>query len=219
MAEELYGLFQGDRFQRVKGQTKLRRNGQTVTDIDAAIFDNATGELVLLQLKWQDFSTSIVKAQRSKAKNFVDQVGTWGKRTALWIDQFGVHALCKSLKIKLPTGRTPTAVHMWAIGRSAAHFKSYGYTVGPQVLALSWPQLVRLRHEVGPGVDVFSEITKRAALESDTPLRRAAMPYVLERKGVRVTFKDIWSTFYDEHIHEAVTTKIHSEPPEGMLPT
>ena len=80
MADDLYALFEGPRFQRVPGQTKLRQNGQIVTDIDAAIFDNGTGDLVLFQLKWQDFTTSIVRTQRSKAKNFTEQVEGWAKK-------------------------------------------------------------------------------------------------------------------------------------------
>jgi hypothetical protein len=197
MAEDLYALFDGPRFQRVSGQTRLRRNGQTVTDIDAAIFDNATGELVLFQLKWQDFSTSSVRAQRSKAKNFVDQVEGWGKKTTLWLDQFGVAALCKSLKIKLPSGELPTLVHLWAIGRSNARFQSYGYTVGPQVLVLAWPQLVRLRYEIGLGEDVFAMVTTRAVEETAAAATRTPMPYILDHRGIRVVFKDIWSSYDD----------------------
>ncbi len=79
MVDDLYRLFRGSRFQQVAGQTRLRRNGNTVTDIDAAISDNVTEELVLFQLKWQDFSSSTVRVQRSKAKNFVTQVGKWGE--------------------------------------------------------------------------------------------------------------------------------------------
>jgi hypothetical protein len=193
MAEDLYRLFQGDRFQRVVGQIRLRRNGQTVTDIDAAIFDNVTEELVLFQLKWQDFSTSSVRAQRSKAKNFTDQVESWGKKTALWIDQFGVAALCRALKIKLPDGQLPTLVRLWAVGRSNARFQSYGYTVGPQVLVLAWPQLVRLRLELGFGADVFAEITRIAVDEATTVSPRKAVPYELANRGIRVLFKDVWT--------------------------
>lgn len=198
MADDLYALFAGPRFQRVAGQTRLRRNGQTVTDIDAAIFDNATGELVLIQLKWQDFSTSSVRAQRSKAKNFVDQVETWGKRTTLWLDQFGVAALCKSLKIKLPSGELPTLVRLWAIGRSNARFQSYGYAGGPQILVLAWPQLVRLRYEIGSGEDVFAMVTRRAVEETAATAVRTPMPYILDHRGIRVVFRDIWSSYDDE---------------------
>ena len=197
MADDIYALFDGPRFQRVAGQTRLRRNGQTVTDIDAAIFDNATEELLLVQLKWQDFGTSSVRAQRSKAKNFSNQVESWGKKTTLWLDQFGVAALCRSLKIRLPDGKLPTLVRLWAIGRSNARFRSYGYTAGPQVLVMPWPQLVRLRYEIGPGADVFALIAARVVEETAAAATRTAMPYVLDHRGVRVVFKDIWSSFDD----------------------
>jgi hypothetical protein len=197
MAEDLYAVFDGPRFQRVPGQTKLRRNGKIVTDIDAAIFDNVTEELVLFQLKWQDFSTSNVRAQRSKAKNFVDQVASWAKKTTLWLDQFGVAALCKALKIKLPGGKLPTLVRLWAVGRTNARFRSYGYTSGPEVLVLPWSQLVRLRYEIGPGQDIFTLMTERAVDEAAQVVVRIPLPYALEHNGVRVVFKDIWSSFDD----------------------
>lgn len=197
MADDLYRLFQGNRYQRVAGQIRLRRNGKTVTDIDAAIFDNVTGELVLFQLKWQDFSTSNVRAQRSKAKNFVDQVEGWGEKVTSWLDEFGVAALCKSLKIRVPGGELPTLVRLWAIGRSNARFQSYGYNTGSQVLALTWPQLIRLRFEIGPEEDVFVRITRQATEEAATAAKRTPMPYVIEHRGVRTIFRDIWSSFDD----------------------
>jgi hypothetical protein len=197
MADDLYRLFQGTRYQRVAGQTRLRRNGKTVTDIDAAIFDNVTEELVLFQLKWQDFSTSSVRAQRSKAKNFVEQVQGWGEKITSWLDEFGVAALCKSLKIRLPGGEPPTLVRLWAIGRSNARFQSFGYNAGAQVLALTWPQLVRLRFEIGPEEDVFVRITDQAVDEAAAAAKRTPMPYVIEHRGVRTIFKDIWSSFDD----------------------
>lgn len=198
MADDLYRLFQGSRFQRVAGQTRLRRNGNTVTDIDAAIFDNVTEELVLFQLKWQDFSTSSVRVQRSKARNFVTQVGEWGEKVTSWLDEFGVAALCKSLKLRLPSGKLPTVVRLWAIGRSNARFQSYGYDVGSQVLVLAWPQLARFRFEIGLGEDVFVQIAERAAEEIAAATKRTPMPFVIDRRGVRTVFKDIWSRFGDD---------------------
>ncbi len=197
MADDLYRLFQGTRFQLVAGQTRLRRNGKTITDIDAAIFDNITEELVLFQLKWQDFSTSSVRVQRSKAKNFVTQVGAWGEKVTSWLDEFGVAALCKSLKIRLPGGQLPTLVRLWAIGRSNARFQSYGYDAGEQVLVLTWPQFVRLRVEIGLGEDVFAQITNRAVKETAAAARRTPMPFVIDHRGVRTVFRDIWSSFDD----------------------
>lgn len=197
MAEDLYALFEGPRFQRVPGQIKLRRNGQTITDIDAAIFDKATGELVLFQLKWQDFTSSNVRIQRSKAKNFSDQVQGWVKKVTSWIDEFGVLTLCQVLKIKLD-GAPPRCVRMIAIGRSNARFRSFGYSVGSDVLVLPWPQFVRLRIAIGPGQDFFELLSRAAIDEAAAPIERKAIPYVLERHGLRIVFRDIWSSIEDD---------------------
>jgi hypothetical protein len=197
MAEDLYALFDGPRYQRVSGQTKLREGGRVVTDIDAAIFDNAMGDLVLFQLKWQDFTSNSVRIQRSKAKNFCDQVQEWTKKIAYWINRFGVPALCQALKIKLPTGAEPRHVRLTAIGRSNARFRSLGYNIGSDVLVLPWSQFVRLRYDIGPGKDFFEFLTKAAIEESAAAIERKPLPYVLERHGLHIIFKDIWSDFED----------------------
>jgi hypothetical protein len=195
MAEDLDALFEGPRFQRVSGQTKLRRNGQIVTDIDAAIFDNATGELVLFQLKWQDFTSSSVRTQRSKAKNFSDQVQDWAEKVMSWINQSGAAALCRALKIKPPDGTELRHVRLIAIGRSNARFRSYGYNTGENLLVLPWPQFARLRLAIGPGQGFFKLLTEAVINENAVPVDRKSLPYVLERHGLRVTFRDIWSGF------------------------
>ena len=61
------------------------------------------------------------------------------------------------------------------------------------MLVLAWPQLIRLRLELGVGADLFSEITRRAVEEASTVPTRTAIPYVLSNRGVRVTFKDVWT--------------------------
>jgi len=198
MAADLYALFQGPRFQCIPGQTKLRRKRQTVTDIDAAVFDNATSDLMLFQLKWQDFTSSKVRTQRSKAKNFTEQVRLWAAATGHWIDDFGTLELCRALKVKLPSGTRPRTVRLIAIGRSNARFRSYGYDAGTDVLALPWPQFVRLRYEIGPQRDFFELLTQAVIEEASEPIPRQPIPYLLERHGLRINFKDIWSGFDED---------------------
>lgn len=198
MADDLYALFDGPRFQCVAGQTELSRNKQHVTDIDAAIFDNATGDLVLFQLKWQDFSTSAVKSQRSRAENYTSKVSSWVTKVTLWTDQFGVAALCSALRVKLPSGASPRCIRFVAIGRSNARFRSYGYDLGPAALSLPWAQFTRLRHEIGSGQDFFALLEQRLIEEGETAIARTPLPYVLERDGWTVKFADLWSSFDDE---------------------
>lgn len=122
MAEDLCSLFQGDRYQCVSTQVKLRSGGRVVTDIDAAILDYITGELVLFQLKWQDFNSSGLKTQRSKAKNFVQKVEVWGEAVSSWIDEHGVERLCEVLKLKLPSekARPDPTMGPWPVQRSVS---------------------------------------------------------------------------------------------------
>ncbi len=195
MAEDLCALFEGTRYQRVSRQTKLRSGGRIVTDIDAAIFDQVTGELVLLQLKWQDFTSSNIRTQKSKASNFAKGVEDWGRKVTTWLDDHGVATLCRALQIKMPAGRTPTVVRLWGIGRSNARFKSLGYAADSTVLVLTWPQLIRLRHQICPGADIFAEIATRAEAEALQPIERIPFSYVMPLRDARIVFKDIWSNF------------------------
>ncbi len=194
MAKDLYSLFEGTRFQRVAGQTVLASKGRTVTDIDAAVFDWLTGELVLFQLKWQDFNSTNIRSQKSKAKNFVRGVASWGDKVTAWIDEYGVARLCQALQIKLPAGAAPSLIRLWGVGRSNARFESLGYPASDGVLTLTWPQLVRLRHKVGLRARVFEEVARRAAEETSRPIQRQPIPYNMPCRDMRVLFKDIWST-------------------------
>lgn len=198
MADDLCALFQGDRYQCVSTQTKLRSSGRVVTDVDAAILDYITGELVLFQLKWQDFASSNLKIQRSKAKNFVDKVEAWGAAVSDWINEHGVERLCQVLKLKLPSGRLPTTIRLWGLGRSNARFRSLGYAPGSTVLVFTWPQLIRLRHEIGPGAAVFAGIARRVQEEAAKPVRRTPIPYTMQSRGQRILIQDLWNSFDDD---------------------
>lgn len=204
MADDLCALFQGDRYQCVSTQTKLRSGGRVVTDVDSAILDYITGELVLFQLKWQDFDSSNLKIQRSKAKNFVDKVEAWGAAVSDWIDEHGIERLCQVLKLKLPSGKLPVTIRLWGLGRSNARFRSLGYAPGSTVLMFTWPQLIRLRHEIGPGAPVFAEIAHRVQEEAAKPVRRTPIQYTMHSRGRRILIQDLWNHF-DDDIGESAT--------------
>jgi hypothetical protein len=106
MIDELRHIFLGTRYAQTTGPTRLRRSGTTLTDIDWAILDVTTGELALFQLKWQDFMTSGVKKQRSRAQNFGTQVEAWRSRVESWIAEFGIEQLLRALHLPAQR-RTP----------------------------------------------------------------------------------------------------------------
>lgn len=193
MMSELYALFEGTRYQVVEAPTRLKRGGQLVTDIDAAVLDMTTGELGLFQLKWQDFGSNRLRAIRSKAKNFVERVSIWADRVDAWIEEFGEAELCRSLKLKLPKGAVPTGVKTFAIGRSNARFTSYGFALtNENIAACNWNQFVRLRYEVGPIERVLSELHERIVSERSRVVSRRPLMYSFEIDGKRICFEDMW---------------------------
>jgi hypothetical protein len=199
MTSDLCHLFLGNRYRIVGYPTRLKRKGNTVTDIDAAVLDVTKGEIALFQLKWQDFSTNEIKKQRSKAKNFVDQVDAWSQKVETWISEFGIKALFKSLRLKVGALGPVHKVRLFAIGRSASRFQSYGFTVKSRDLAVcSWPQFVRLRYEVGPAENVFQSLHGKIQTENAYPINKQALPHEILAGGQRISFEDLWNLYGDE---------------------
>lgn len=62
---------------------------------------------------------------------------------------------------------------------------------------ITWPQLIRLRHEIGPGAPVFSEIARRAHAEGAKPIMRVPIPYTMLSRGQRIIIHDLWNSFDD----------------------
>lgn len=199
MASDLCALFKGNRYQRLDGQVILRRNRDIVTDIDAAILDTTTGEVALFQLKWQDFATSAVKSQVSKARNYNREVDRWAQKVEIWIKQFGGAALCRNLRFKSPPGFEPSAIHLFAIGRSRARFRSFGvHTESTTVASASWAEFVNLRFEVGPATSVLTALHEAILADLGLDERRVSHSYSMESFGQLIEFKDIWNSFNDD---------------------
>lgn len=194
MIEDLSSLFQGNRYRLMTSPTRLKRSNVTITDIDAAIFDVMTGELALFQLKWQDFGSNKLSKIRSRASNFVKQVDDWAKKTEGWIDEFGLDALCKNLQLKVPGEVSKISVALFAIGRSNARFRSYGYSVkNDKIAVVTWKQFIRLRLQVGPDENVLSEIHSKAMSEKTYLHDRRPIPYQMQVGEKTLTFENMWS--------------------------
>ena len=200
MSDELIHLFLGNRYYRMEKPTKLSRNGATVTDVDAAVLDRITGQIALFQLKWQDFSTHSLKKQKSKARNFVDQVDDWSGKIISWVDEFGVEALCRAIQVPRADRAKVTAVRLFAIGRLASRFQSYGYSQKHLETATgTWAQFVRLREAIGPAPDVFSELHQKLIDERQRSVERKPMRHEIQLMGRTVVFEDLWSQFGDDN--------------------
>jgi len=205
MRNELYNLFEGHPYLCMRRPLKLRRGKQTATDIDAAVFDLATGELALFQLKWQDFNSNDVAKQRSRAKNFVDQIDAWTLATEAWLDDFGAEAILS--EARLPAGTKVSRVLFFAIGRSGARFKSYGYapTAG-NLASCTWTQLVRLRHQNATSDNVLSRLHDAVQTERDSTVQLRPLPQTITVGGYQIVLENLWNEFItDETVEDSIT--------------
>jgi hypothetical protein len=201
MRSDLYSLFQGNRYELVQGSVRLKASGQTVTDVDAAILDRTTGDLALFQLKWQDFSSGEIRKQRSKAKNFVEQVDEWTSVVQNWLAAEGLEVLCRALRLNVKAAAPVRELRLFAIGRSAARFRSYGYaSTRDDIAACTWHQFARCRLEIGIMPDVIPMLFERIQSQRSHPLHKKPLPLQMQIDGLSIVFEDMWSELdADEH--------------------
>jgi hypothetical protein len=163
------------------------------------VLDRTTGVIALFQLKWQDFTTEEIKKQRSKAKNFVDQIDEWAQRVEAWVNEFGRDRLCKSLRLDRSVHGNVADVKLFAIGRSASRFQSYGYAPICRDLAVcAFAQFVRIRYEVGPARNVFQSMHDKIQSESCRPIVRKPMPHKIIAAGQELLFEDLWNDYEEK---------------------
>ena len=194
MREHLYGMFGGKRYIRFPGNLKLRREGVVLTDIDAVVYDRLTGDVGLFQLKWQDYSTNDVRQLRSKAANLSAELMDWSGKVKFWIEENGVSALDKSLRLKQKRREAVRSVLLFAISRSAIRTQGYGVkTEAPDLAMAVWPQFVRARMEIGPSERSLRDVHTRLLEEHGQVPNIQPMPASLRVAGATLHIHDLWN--------------------------
>ncbi len=199
MREHLYGMFGGKRYIRFPGNLKLRRGGGAVlTDIDAIIYDKLTGDVGLFQLKWQDYSSNDVRQLRSKAANLSAELVDWSGKVKSWLDENGVSALDKSLRLKQKRGEAARSALLFAISRSSVRTQGYGVkTQAPDLAMATWPQFVRARMEIGPSACSMRDLQKRLIEEYAQVPKVQPLPAALSMTGSTLYIHDLWNRTED----------------------
>lgn len=199
MREHLYGMFGGNRYIRFPGNLKLRRGGAILTDIDAIIYDKLTGDVGLFQLKWQDYSTNDVRQLRSKAANLSAELVDWSGKVKSWLDENGVSALDKSLRLKQKRGEANRNALLFAISRSSVRTQGYGVkTEAPDLAMATWPQFVRARMEIGPSTWSMRDVHARLIEEHAQVPKVQPLPASLSMTGSTLHIHDLWNRTDDE---------------------
>jgi hypothetical protein len=199
MREHLYGMFGGNRYIRIPGNLRLRRGGAVLTDIDAVIYDKLTGDVGLFQLKWQDYSTNDVRQLRSKAANLSAELVDWSGKVKSWLDENGVSALDKSLRLRRKRGEAARSALLFAISRSSIRTQGYGVkTQAPDLAMATWPQFLRARMEIGPSAWSMRDLHERLIEEHAQVPKVHPLPAALSMSGSTLHICDLWNRTEDD---------------------
>ena len=90
------------------------------------------------------FTTNDVRQLRSKAANLSAELVDWSGKVNSWIEENGMSALDKSLRLKQKRREAVRGVLLFAISRSSIRTQGYGIkTEAPDLAMAVWPQFVR----------------------------------------------------------------------------
>ena len=184
---ELNNLFPTERFVRAPRPLKLKDEGATATDIDAALFDASTGTLGLFQLKWQDPFGASMKKRESKMKNFLTETNRWVSTVSSALNHSPT-ALVSLIGERAARNFDKEGILLFVIGRHFSHF-SGGVYRDPRAAWGTWPQMLRLIRESQMGDDPIAWLHKKLQEQSPslkTPI--SVREYETQIGGYRVKY-------------------------------
>lgn len=144
---QLYYLFDSERFVKVERNVELNTNGIR-TDIDAALFDKKTKTLGLFQLKWQDKYAADLKARRSRISNFYPKAKEWIEKMIKWETAVDTKEILSSLNIN---DSDISNIYLFVIGRYNTHFSNQ--ETDERAAWGSWYHVVELTHKIKTDFD------------------------------------------------------------------
>lgn len=172
--EEIYALFSSERFIKVESNVRLKAGGTEITDIDALLFDNATGEVGIFQLKWQDLFAGSMRERESRKLNILKTGNQWIERVTDWLSSKSFEEVAKAFRLK---GQTPiTAIRLFMLGRNFALFSGEG-TPDQRAAWGMWYQFLRLARETenstNPIQDLYNNLKRESPFTKAKPKMKA----------------------------------------------
>jgi len=195
----LYAIFMGTRYHRIEGNIALRIDKKFITDIDAVIYDNVTGELALFQIKWQDYHLNDVKKLRSKASNLTKELEEWTKKVYEWISSQGVDRLAHNLRFPKNKKISESKIYLFGLSKDAARMKGYGFELKEERIAIgTWAQFKRNRTEIGPSKSVFSDLFNSLKKQENDVVEAIPKPVTFKVSDKEFYYKDLWNVVEDK---------------------
>ncbi|MGY4505848.1 hypothetical protein ACVWYH_009805 [Bradyrhizobium sp. GM24.11] len=102
----------------MRRNVRLRREGKDLTDIDLAVIDRQQGNLLLVQLKFQDSAASDFRIDSSRMGHFRDESLRWLEIVSEWLDATDEQSLRSTFRI--PRGMRIGRIRKLVLGRHHA---------------------------------------------------------------------------------------------------
>lgn len=152
---DLRTIFPSPRFVIPNHGFKLRRpEGSVITDIDAVILDQETGDLALVQLKWHDVFGLSLAERESRRRNIV-KANEWVDRVMLWVDNRSCQDLLNAFGLGGKAAERPPLLYVLA--RYAARF-SGDHVQDSRAFWLGWPEMKMATNGGLCGISPLSQI-------------------------------------------------------------
>jgi hypothetical protein len=121
--KELSPIFPPPRWEVCRRSLALRDGTATRTDVDFVVYDSASNELGVFQLKWQQPTWFDNRSRRSAGKNLLTESNRWVLAVQKWIANHGAAELGRRAGISVKPGVT---IHLFVVARYNAFFSGYG---------------------------------------------------------------------------------------------
>ena len=174
--DDLYALFQSDRFHKLRRNAVLRSDGDVITDIDALIFDRETDEMGIFQLKWQDFIGNSMRERESKKKNLLHTGNQWIGRVSSWLSRVDIKTLAQTFDLSTEDITKLKSFRMFLLGRNSAFF-SGNWNPDARAAWGIWPQFLRLLDNLPDYENPIESVF--LALQKDSPLKKTSPEFDL----------------------------------------
>jgi hypothetical protein len=139
---DIYDLFPNEVYTKFRRNIVLKKNGVVITDIDACLYDKETGDILFIQLKWQDSIYDSFKSMTSKRKNYIDKVNEWIETMQDWIQTADVGLIANYLQMR-PDMIDKQKIRLLIVGRYNGEYSSSG-TAFRGVVYCQWFELQRI---------------------------------------------------------------------------
>ena len=139
----------------------LRKDGRQLTDVDFTAYDRRSGDLLLVQMKWQHPIGADDKARRSMARNLAETGNQWIDTVSGWLERHGAEELVQRLGFQL--GATPRP-RLFVLARYHAQF-SGSSDRDARAEWTSWPHFRKAWQHMGrrPARDLAKFIRRDSA--------------------------------------------------------